>query len=134
MAQKSVHEHGKSTVIVSGWDPVTNQPAHILTDGEGRLQIATVTQGLYECLGHATVTATLDPGGEPLTDLPADPAVHVRRTVLRNREAIEYTLDGTDPAGASMYALPDEVVVIDTDPTLIRLRGSGDVEVIYLGL
>ena len=89
-------------------------------------------QGRYSVLGHARVTAdTSTSGGVPLPDLPND--MRVRRTILRFRAPTSYTMDGTDPSGPAFYALADEIAVLDSDPSLVRLRGSGNVEIVYLG-
>lgn len=88
--------------------------------------------GRYSVLGHSRVTAdSVTSGGVELPDLPNDN--RVRRTVLRFRGDTSFTLDATDPAGDAMYALADEIVVIDSSPADVRLRGDSDVEIIYFG-
>lgn len=87
--------------------------------------------GRYAVLGHTALT--LDPGGSALPDLPNEG--RLRRIVVRAKGPFTFTLDGTDPTGTSaMYALKDEVIVLDSDGAGVRLAGAAaDCKIIYLG-
>lgn len=87
--------------------------------------------GRYAILGHTHATAPA--GGIALPNLPNDN--RVRRTVIRGKGALTFTLDGSDPTGPdAFYALADEVIVLDSDPSTVLIAGSNvDVRIMYLG-
>ena len=86
----------------------------------------------YRVHGHEQVVATA--AGVGLPGLPNHN--DIRRVVVRPTADITFTLDGSDPtATEAMYMKEDEIVVLDTDPGLIRLAGADvDTKLIYLGL
>lgn len=89
------------------------------------------TQGRFAVLNHANVIA--DAGGQSLPDLPNEG--RLRRIVMRPTGDITFTLDGSDPtAEEAMYALADEIVVLDCAAEGVLVAGANvDVKLIYLG-
>lgn len=88
-------------------------------------------QGRFAVLGHTNVVADAD--GIGLPDLPNER--RLRRILLRPTGNITFTLDGSDPtAPAAMYALKDEIIVLDCAGDFVQLAGGDvDVKVIYFG-
>ena len=89
----------------------------------------------YDTLKHAQLTLTTIV--EPLPDPGVDWS-RVRRVIVRNLGAsMDWQSDGNDPGADAFRSLADEIVVLDIDFQLFRMKAVStdvDVRIAYFGV